>query len=310
MNAMRVLVFGASGDQGAAQVRRLRLHGHRAVAVTRNPQYRGDGLRAPVAGTGETVYADYRQPQSLSRAIAETRPQAIFLNLPSTSFQAAAPLLQAAEEIARASARTPGVQSLVFNTSMIVHDQPLGFAAHDARLEMRRRIMAAAPAVSIQPVIYLDNLLRAWALPTLLGEGVIRYPHAEELEVCWIAQDDVADLMIAAMTRPDLAGRSITVGGPEAVRGPDLARRLGAAIGRALRFESEPVTEFAARMGRLFEAGASLESRRLSAQLARIYQWYNSAPSRPFYVDMKPVLEVLPVALTSVEQWARRQTWP
>lgn len=296
---MRVLVFGATGDQGAAQVRRLRFHGHEPVAAVR-----GAG-RAPGLAGVSTVRADYAEPETLARAVEAARPHAVFLTLPSTSFQAAAPLVQAAEDIARAVAKQSEAPCLVFNASMIVKDAPLGFAAHDARHEMRRRIMEEAPAVSIEPVIYLDNLLRAWAAPSILREGVVRYPHAETLDVSWITQEDVADLMIAAMTWPALAGRSFTVGGPEAVRGPALARRLGAATGRPLRFESEPVPAFAARMAGLFEGAASLERERLAGELERIYTWYNTAPERPFYVDMAPVLKALPVALTSIEAWAR-----
>lgn len=297
---MRVLVFGATGDQGAAQVRRLRFQGYEPVAVVRRAG------QASALGDVTTVRADYDDLGTLSRAIDSVQPDSIFLTLPSTSFQAAAPLIHAAEEIARAAARQPEVQSLVFNASMIVKDTPLGFAAHDARHEMRRRIMANAPAISIEPVIYLDNLLRAWAAPSILKEGVVRYPHAETLEVSWITQEDVADLMIAAMMRPALAGRSFTVGGREAIRGPELARRLGTAIGQALRFESEPVDAFATRMAGLFEGVASLERQRLAGELKRIYAWYNTSPERPFYVDMAPVLEALPVALTSIETWARK----
>ena len=384
---MRVLVFGATGDQGAAQIRRLRFHGHEPVAAVRETARETGQAQGPTnTHTGrdrgqaqdptnirtaragytepetparaiesahidynrpetlahtiesahadyaepetlarttesartdytepemparaiESVHADYAEPETLARAVAAVRPDAVFLTLPSTSFQAAAPLIQAAEDIARAAAQQSETRLLVFNASMIIQHEPLGFAAHDARHEMRRRIMAAAPAVSIAPVIYLDNLLRAWAAPSILEEGVIRYPHAETLDVSWITQEDVADLMIAAMSRPALAGRSFTVGGPEAVRGPDLARRLGAAIGRRLQFDSEPVAVFAARMAGLFEGAASLERERLASELARIYTWYNTAPERPFHVDMTPVLEALPVTLTSIETWARR----
>ena len=306
---MRVLVFGATGDQGAAQVRRLRVHGHEPVAARRRAG-RAKGRSNPDLVNVATVHADYAQPETLAQAIETARPDAVFLTLPSTSFQAAAPLIHAAEAIAGAVAKQPEVQTLVFNASMIVKDRPLGFAAHDARYEMRRRIMANAPAISIEPVIYLDNLLRGWAAPSIFQEDVVCYPHTETLDVSWIAQEDAADLMIAAMTRPALAGRSFTVGGREAVRGPELARRLGAAIERPLRFESEPVDAFALRMASLFEGVASLERERLAGELKRIYAWYNTSPERPFCVDMAPVLETLPVALTSIEAWAEKWLLP
>lgn len=297
---MKAAVFSATGDQGIAQVRALVAAGHDVVAISRRP------AEADLPKGAVPVAADYADHDSLIRAIDGV--DAILLNLPSTSFQEAAPLIEAAEVIARAAAQSPTVKVLVFNTSMPLPDHMMGIAAQDARLEMRNRILASgAPAIIIQPVVYLDNLLRAWSWPSIEKENLIHYPHAETLDVCWICHDDLASLMIAAAERPELAGRIFAVGGPEAIRGPDLARRLGRVWGRPLRFKSMPLETCGETMANVFRSTATLDQQTLAREMALKYAWYNDEKDRPFLVDMGPVLKELPVRLTSLEDWAARQ---
>ena len=296
---MRVTIFGASGDQGQAQMRQLIAAGHEPRAAVRNPD-RCDAQWSAVA-------ADYRDPDSLHRAVEGA--EAVFLTLPSTSFQKAQDVFAAATQVA-AAAREAGVDMLIFNSSMIICDAPNGFAAHDARFAIRQQLFeSGVPVVSIQPVIYLDNLLRAWAYPDIVNDAMIRYPHDEALEVCWISQDDTAKLMIAAAERPELAGREFNVGGREPVRGPMLAQRLSPAIGRPTGFETLSIADFAKRMAAVFRSSTTLDTFALTSALERIYDWYNHSPDRPFWVDMAPVLADIPVELESIEQWAQRQDW-
>lgn len=300
---MRVVVFGATGVQGSAQVRALAAKDHDPVAVSRAPEpWAIDGK--PIA----TFAADYSDLDSLAAAVAGS--DAIFLNMPSTSFQAADPLIAAVDVIAAAAAASPSTKMLVFNTSLPVSETTRGFAAQDARFEMRRRIFASGvPAVSIQPVVFLDNLM-GWGWPPIANRNTLVYPHREDLDVSWICHDDVATLMIAAMERPHLAGRSFAVGGPETVRLPELARKLGRAWDRPLAYESQSIDDFCRLMLGEFGAKSSLEAQKLADELKRIYTWYNSSDEHPFRVDMAPVLDLLPVELTPIETWAKRQQIP
>jgi len=297
----RIVVFGATGDQGSAQVRALLRAGCHPVAVSRQPRpWVIDGTAV------ETFAADYADLGSMAHAVQGS--DAVFLNLPSTSFQEAQPLVAAADAIARAAVASPTTRLLVFNTSLPVPADKKGFAAQDARHEMRRLIFASGiPAISIEPVVFLDNLLKGWAWPSIARDNRIVYAHRETLDVSWICHDDLAALMIAALERPQLAGRSFAVGGPETVRLPELAQILGRAWGRPLTWESQSIDDFCQRMRQVFEGRASLEADRLIGELHRIYTWYNTAPEEPFSVDMGPVLKELPVRLTPIEAWARRQ---
>lgn len=298
---MKIAIFSATGDQGMAQVRAVVAAGHKAVAISRRPD------QADLPENVERVAADYADHDSLRCAIDGA--DAILLNLPSTSFHAAQPLIEATKVIAEAAAKT--AKPLIFNTSMPLPDHMMGIAAQDARLEMRNLILGSgAPAIIIQPVVYLDNLLKAWAWPTIEQDNLIYYPHAETLDVCWICHDDLAQLMIAAAERPHLAGRVFAVGGPEAIRGPDLARRLGKVWNRPLRFKSMSLEACGATMANVFRSTATLDQETLSHEMALKYAWYNDQNDRPFSVDMGPVLKDLPVTLTSLEDWAAKQALP
>ncbi|MCL7466146.1 NAD(P)H-binding protein [Phaeovulum sp. NW3] len=300
---MKIAVFSATGDQGIAQVRAAVAGGHDVTAISRNP------TRAPLPAGVRPVAADYADHDSLRRAMEGA--EAVLLNLPSTSFQAAEPMIVATRAIAAAAAASKTLKVLVFNTSMPVPENRMGIAAQDARLEMREILRASgARIITIQPVVYIDNLLRGWAWPSIEHDNLIHYPHAETLDVCWISHDDLAKLMVAAAERPGLAGRTFDVGGPEAIRGPDLARRLGRVWGRPLRFKSMPLDTCGAIMAQVFRNIATLDADTLAREMALKYAWYNDATARPFFIDMGPVLAELPVTLTSVEDWAACQILP
>lgn len=300
---MKVIVFGGTGDQGAAQVRALAGTEHEPVCISRSAHPMTVAERSV-----ETRAAQLSDRASLRAAMAGA--DAVFLNLPSTSFQTAEPLLQATAWIAE-DAAAAGIGSIVFNTSLPVPQEARGFAAQDARHAMRRLLFASGvPSVSIQPVVFLDNLLKGWAWPPIAERDIIVYPHRPDLDVSWICHDDLAALMIAALERPALAGRSFAVGGAETVRLPQLARKLSRAWERPLGWESQPIDQFCERMRHVFDGRASLDEDQLITELFRIYTWYNTSPEHPFRVDMADVLKELPVTLTPIETWARRQVLP
>lgn len=301
---MRVVVFGASGVQGAAQVAALARSKHHPVAVSRNPK--------PVQVDGkpvETAAAEFSDHAALDGALRGA--DIVFLNLPSTSFQPAGPVIAAAKAIGEAIARAESVRLVVFNTSMPVPEVSHGIEAQDHRREMRGLLRAMGlPVISIQPVVFLDNLLEGWALPAIQERDTIVYCHREELEASWICHDDLASLMVAAIDRPDLAGRDIPVGGPETVRLVQLTEKVGRGWGRKLQCVNQTVDDFCDRISDAMGRRSGLDAGVVVDQMRRAYTWYNVAPERPFRVDMAPVLKELPVKLTSIEDWARRHPLP
>lgn len=299
---MRVIVFGASGVQGAHQVPVLARAGHNVVAVSRNPKpLEIDGRKV------ETAAADFGDKDAISQVLKGA--EVIFLNLPSTSFNQSEPIIAGAKQIGEL-AKANGVRLIVFNTSMPVPDEPQDITAQDDRREMRRLIReSGVPVISIQPVVYLDNLLEGWALPPIRDHNTVVYCHKPTLQVSWICHHDVAQLMMAAMEHPELAGRNFAVGGPETVRLEQLTEKLSRAWGRKLDYECQTVADFCEKISKTMQ-GRGLETQRIVTQMFKAYTYYNEAEDEPFNIDMGPVLKELPVKLTSIEDWAKKRHPP
>ncbi|TDZ20515.1 NAD(P)H azoreductase [Colletotrichum orbiculare MAFF 240422] len=304
---MRVAVFGATGEQGVAQISALTAANHTPIAVSRRPTLTGEA-------TVETRLADFNDLDAVRAAINGV--DAVFLNLP--SFQPPEPLIAAARVIGREATKQPSLKLIVLNTSMPVPEKSANIETQEDRREIRRVLreeteLSGVSVVSIQPVVYLDNLLSGWMLHRLRDEGRIVYCHKPDLEVSWISHDDLVALMVAALTRDpkDLDGRDIPVGGPETVRLSQLAEQLSTAWGREVGYESQSVKDFATEFSeRIGDAMAGLEKEGVVDEMRRAYAWYNNAEEKPFRVDMGPVLEVLPAKLTSIEAWGRRKGSP
>ncbi|KAB5585206.1 hypothetical protein GE09DRAFT_18658 [Coniochaeta sp. 2T2.1] len=302
---MRIIVFGASGVQGHAQVEAIVRGGqHHPVAVSRTPK--------PLCVDGspvETIAADFANPPDISKALQGG--EALFLNLPSTSFQSADPILAAARDIAEQAAKISSLRIVVFNTSMPIPEVKQDIAAQDHRREIRAILRdAGLPVISIEPVAFLDNLLEGWALPPLIERNTLVYCHKPDLQVSWICHSDLAQLMIAAIGRPDLLGRNIPVGGPETVTLAQLAGKLSNAWGRPLNYENQTVDDFCLKISDAMRNRAGIDGDLIASQMHKAYTYYNNSPDKPFLIDMRPVLKQLPVTLTSIEDWARSHPLP
>ncbi|KAF7556358.1 hypothetical protein G7046_g6326 [Stylonectria norvegica] len=295
----RVVIFGASGVQGAAQVKALARAGHHPIAVSRNPRpFEVDGV--PV----ETFAADFANKDAILRSLKGA--EVVFLNLPSTSFQVSEPIFAAARNIGLAALQTPSLSLLVFNTSMPVPEFKSGIKSQDDRFEIRRMLREMGlPVVAIQPVVFLDNLFEGWAYPPIAEAQTIVYCHKPDLEVSWICHHDVAQLMVAAIDKPHLAGRNFAVGGPETVRLEKLTEKLSRAWGRKMAFQHQTVDEFCSKISEAMNQRSGLDAEEVTKHMHKAYTYYNEAPDKPFKIDMSPVLRELPVKLTTIEEWGR-----
>jgi uncharacterized protein YbjT (DUF2867 family) len=255
----------------------------------------------------ETLALDFEDSQGIEKALEGG--EIIFLNLPSTSFQNSEPVVAAAKRIGEIAARANRIRLLVFNTSMPVPDETQHIKAQDDRREMRELMRATGlPVISIQPVVFLDNLLEGWARPALVERDTIVYCHQESLEVSWICHYDIAQFMMAAMERPDLAGRNFAVAGPETVRLPQLTSKLSRAWQRPLKYESQTVDDFCDNIGRAMRNRSTLDLDEVISQMHKAYTYYRE--SDEFRPDMTEVLKELPVPLTPIEEWAKMHPLP
>ncbi|KAF2713212.1 NAD(P)-binding protein [Pleomassaria siparia CBS 279.74] len=272
---MRIVVFGASGVQGAHQIPVLTRAGHEVIGVSRNPK--------PLDIDGksiEAVAADFNDHAVLSVILENA--DAIFLNLPSTSFDPSPPILAAAQAIGAAAKAA----------SLLKECQEI--KVQDDRREMRRLLRdSGVSVISIQPVVYLDNIQEAGP-PSILDMP---------------SHHDVDQLMLACLSRPDLAGRNIPIGGPKTIHLSELTEKLSRAWGRKLNYECQTVPDFCDKISKTMP-GRGLETEKIVQQMFKAYTYYNEAEDKPFKFDMRHVLEDLKVELTPIEEWAKMRSVP
>ena len=297
----KVIVLGAPADQGIPLLTALKARGLMPTAGVR----RRGAMAATAHPDVPEVAADLYDVASLT--VACRGQDALAMHLPFEFDRARAATM--GRNIAEA-ASAAGLRKIVFNTSCFVADHDLGLSAHDGRRDIERAIHdSGVPYVIIEPMVFMDNIIRIWSRPAIVNSGVFAYPAAETLKICWICLEDVAAHMVSALLHEDLIADRIAVGGPEALVGAEVAERLSVATGRPVRFQSLSPDEFAARMSELVTGSRAVQPASIYDGMAKFYRWYNDQPVSPVALDTVPAARLLGVTPTPFVDWAGRQDW-
>tara|TARA_Y100001978_G_scaffold160526_1_gene146633 strand:+ start:180 stop:1115 length:936 start_codon:yes stop_codon:yes gene_type:complete len=294
-----VTVFGASGRMGQAQVRQLLLAGYKVRAITRKKGIFKDENVTEVS-------ADYNDTESLDNAIKES--DAAFYNKP--SFEQVTKMIDFCAAVGAAAARAD--IRLIYQTAAYAPDDEIGQYNYDRVLATERALKQGGARTTIfRPVLFMDNTLTKWARNDIIENDEFAYPHKEGLQANWICLDDVAKFMIAALERDDLIGRAIVIGGPEVLTPQRIADTLSGHLGRSIKPKTLTPREFAIRMADIFEGVSDIGREDYIAAMQGFYEYNNDNKDNlnPFKVDMKDVLEEIPIKLTTFSEWVKQQDW-
>jgi nucleoside-diphosphate-sugar epimerase len=136
------------------------------------------------------------------------------------------------------------------------------------------------------------------------------YPHKPDLECSWISLDDVAKFMIASLDRPDLEGAWVNIGGPEILKPQQVASHLSDAVGREIKYDPSTPEQFGWHLANAYgDEMPDDEKKVIAAGIKEFYEYNNNSPTKPFRVDMGPVLERIPIQLETFADWSKRQEW-
>jgi uncharacterized protein YbjT (DUF2867 family) len=270
---MNIALHGATGLQGAPVAAFLTSVGHTVRPVTRS--------------TG----ADLADRASLEAAYSGV--DAVVLQLPLVYDERA---LDMAGNAARA-AETAGVRHLVINAGCVLPPTPIGVPFLDAR-----HVAAAAdvPLVTVlQPQIYLDNISAPWSATRVVRDGVIAYPLPGDVPVPRVAYADVARAVERALA--DGVAGQFALPGPLAT-GHEVADMVGAALGRAVRWESISPEAF----GEMLRPHGGDHA---ADGTAAVYRMLSEAPPSPA-PDGSAARDALGWAPRDAAAWAREVRWP
>lgn len=288
----RVLVYGATGSQGSPVAWLLLEEGARVRVLTRNVE----NARALRDAGAEVFEGDMGDPESL-RAASEGMEAAsllvpFFVESPEAGIRYGKNAIDAA--------RQAGVEILAWNTSGTIPPEPTGNPGFDLRLDVLRHLEeSGVPYVVLQPTGYMENFLGPWTAPEMAEKGNFAYPTPNEVGMQWVATEDVAAFAVEAIRNPGVANANFEVCGPERLHGEDIAERFGAALGREISFRPMPPEEFGGVIDEAFPG--------MGESAAKGYAMaYENPEAFSTNIDMGPALEKLPVQLTHLEEWVRR----
>ncbi|MGA7242568.1 MAG: NAD(P)H-binding protein [Terracidiphilus sp.] len=245
---MTYLITGATGEVGARVVKQLVEREERPRLFVR------DGAKAQ-ARFGQNVdvrVGDLGDRESLTAALRGV--ESLFL-------VTSGPNIPMLDEIAARAARDADIGHVVKLSSLDV-EQSLAIGAWHERGEAAIRASGVLFAF-LRPTGFMTNLL-AWA-GSIQAEGVVRTSTGNGKRA-FIHPDDIAAVAVRALTSHEFVGDALALTGPEALSFAEVAARLGAAIGRDLRYET--LSDEEARL-RFQATGASDEETEAHVELWR-----------------------------------------
>lgn len=229
---MTYVIHGATGAQGAPVLAALIAQGETPIALSRGG--------APVPGATSRA-TDASSAAALTEAYRGA--DAVFVHLPLGSEEGRSAI--AAAVVAALEAAQPG--RVVISTSGAIVDAPGTVMQIPEGSALATLISGArasgVPTAVVAPRLFLENLLLPHVQAGLREDGVLRYPVRPDFAVSWASHLDVAEVIVALLTRAEETG-VFGVGAVPAITGPDLAAAFAEALGAPVVFESVAPEEF------------------------------------------------------------------
>ena len=286
-----VLTYGATGTQGGPVARQLVEAGEQVRLLVRDPEK----VRDLEARGAEVAVGDLGDLDSLRAA--HRGVDRVFLHLP---LQYDFDLHRRYGANAIAAAREAGVELLVVNTTAHVFD--------DTDVEVynvRRHVLdelrdSGIPTIVLRPTFYMDVWLGPWIKPGIQDPGVLAFALPNDHPFSWVSAEEVGAYCTAALKRPDLAGRTFDVAGPDALTGDAIVATLSALLGKRIGWVGISAADYE-------NALAPLVGPAVASAVADQIRFIVGGGHGP--VDMTATRAELGVEPIPLEAWAKSQDW-
>ncbi|WP_317634098.1 NmrA family NAD(P)-binding protein [Kitasatospora sp. DSM 101779] len=216
--------MGATGATGNALLHSLLTLGTPVRALTRTPDRPIPGITGPHRPPVEVQYADATDPHSMRTAF--NGASQLFLAMANSPAQ-----VELETRVIDIAAHT-GIGHIVkISAPAAEPDSPVAISRGHHAVEEHLRASGLSHTI-LRPYAFMQNLLR---LAPSVARGIILGTMGDA-PCNYIDCRDIGDVAAAALTRPDIAGGTYTLTGPEAVAFPELASRLTALTGHQIRY--------------------------------------------------------------------------
>ncbi|MFC9324070.1 SDR family oxidoreductase [Kitasatospora sp. NPDC057015] len=216
--------MGATGATGNALLHSLLALGAPVRALTRTPHRPIPGMAGAPDPQAEVRYADAADPDSL-RAAFEGADR-LFLAMANSPAQ-----VELETRVIDIAARS-GIGHIVkISAPAAEPDSPVAVSRGHRAVEDHLRASGLTHTV-LRPYAFMQNLLR---LAPTVAQGII-LGTAGDAPFNHVDCRDIGDVAAAALTRPEIAGGTYTLTGPEAVSYSEIAARMSTLTGRQIRY--------------------------------------------------------------------------
>ena len=279
----RVLVTGATGQQGGAVARALLAGGHRVRALTRDAA--SPGARALSALGAELAVGDFTKRASLDQALDGV--DAVFAM--ATPFEAGLDAETRQGVTLADAAKAAGV--FLLYSSVGSADRQTGIPHFESKYAVERHIQDIGVAHTILgPVFFMENATTFGR--EQLAQGVYALAMPGDRTLAQIAVADVGACAAAVLEdRQRYAGQRIDIAGDD-LTGTDAVEILTRVSGRPFTYVEVPKEMARSRMG---------------DDVVTMYEWFERVG---YAIDRTALRAAFPtVRWHSFEAWAREQPW-
>jgi uncharacterized protein YbjT (DUF2867 family) len=279
---MKVLVIGATGNQGGHVARLLLQKGHGVAAFTRQAQ--SPASQKLVNLGARIVTGDLNDRTSVERAAEGV--DAIFAM--GTPFEAGIEAEIRQGSMVAEAARARG-KYLVYS-SVASANRNTGIPHFESKWEVEQHIARiGAEAAIVAPVYFMENLLAFQK--QRLQEGFYATPLRADLKLSQIALSDLAGFAVLALENKErFVGKRIDVASDD-LTGAHAAAILAKVLGKPIKYFQVPLEEI----------------RKMSEDLVIMYEWFERVG---YHLDIAALHGEYPeVGWHTYEGWAREQDW-
>lgn len=233
----RILVTGATGQQGGAVAHALLAAGHEVAAMTRNPG--GAAARALEDAGAEIVRGDLDDEASLRKALDGAWGTFAVQNTWEAGVEGEE---EQGKRFARVAKET-GVHHYVYTSVGSAH-RATGIPHFDNkwRVEETVRSLEFPSCVILRPVFFMENLISPWFKP-YIDQGNLAIGMNADTRLQSVAVGDIGSYGKLAFEKPgELNGQAIDLAG-DALTGPEMARILSEVTGREITFFRVPIED-------------------------------------------------------------------
>jgi uncharacterized protein YbjT (DUF2867 family) len=276
----KILVTGATGQQGGALARQLLQKKHKVYALTRNTQ-------SPAAQDlhdkgANIIKGDLDDSDSLIRVVNDV--ESIFLM--GTPFEDGTEGEIRRGKLMADIAKDKGIEHLVYS-SVANADKNTGIPHFESKYKVEQHIKnLQIPCTIIGPTFFMENLLGQG-----LRQGQLALPLSQSTILQQSALENIAEFSSLVLERRDpFLGKRIDIASDE-VTGEQIAKILSKESGLHIRYVQIP-------LDRVYQS---------NEDMARMYEWYEKIGTG---IDIPRLHQEYPkVNWLTFKNWTENQNW-